>query len=355
MIFRIEASNFDVTDDAPHQPTDKVFSMKINNSATRFLHGQTVQVRTALEISKTLDPNGKCDGVPFMPEMVQYCGSRARVFRHANKTCVEGHGTRGMKDTVFLEDLRCDGSVHDGCQRNCLLFWKEAWLKPVEEKGQSAVLSVVSSALDWLPTRLGDRYYCQSTELYAATFHLSRWNVWQFLEEMRHGELSVSAFLKIVYRTVMHRLFKFKEVGSLVGTQKKGVRADLGLKRGDWVKVKETEDIRSTLDGSGRNFGLEFVPSMSEYIGGRYQVDFPIRKIILEQSGKMIRLSNTVALKGVNCQGLCVKNCPRSSSLYWREIWLQPASPSSVISIHPTGVSYSDSSASEGLSRGKRA
>ena len=42
---------------------------------------------------------------------------------------------RLMKSAVFLADVRCDGSAHDGCQRNCLIFWKEAWLKPVDEGG----------------------------------------------------------------------------------------------------------------------------------------------------------------------------------------------------------------------------
>ena len=37
---------------------------------------------------------------------------------------------RSMKNAVFLEGLRCDGSAHGGCQRGCLFFWKEAWLKP---------------------------------------------------------------------------------------------------------------------------------------------------------------------------------------------------------------------------------
>ena len=39
----------------------------------------------------------------------------------------------------------------------------------------------------------------------------------------------------------------------------------------------------------------------------------------------MIRLANTVVLKGVTCRGLCMKNCPRSNYLWWREIWLRRA------------------------------
>lgn len=131
--------------------------------------------------------------------------------------------------------------------------------------------------------------------------------------------------MTILYRTALHRFFGFEEVDSLVGTQKRSVHSELGLQPGEWVEVKEAEEIRATLDSDRRNFGLEFVPNMSEYFGGRHQVDCRIEKIILEQTGMMVRLKNTVALKGITCQGLCVKNCPRNSSLYWREIWLKRA------------------------------
>ena len=36
----------------------------------------------------------------------------------------------GSTSAVHLE-TRCDGSAHGGCQASCLLFWKDAWLKPV--------------------------------------------------------------------------------------------------------------------------------------------------------------------------------------------------------------------------------
>ena len=296
----------------------------------KFFRGQLVEVRSEEEISKMLDSNGKFDGVPFMPEMVKYCGTQARVYRRANKTCVEGDGTRGMRDTVFLENLRCDGEFHDGCQRDCAFFWKEAWLKPVQDgvRPQEIKDSGLKSAgglLGLLPTKVSDRYYCQSTELFSATSPLSRWNIGQFVEEVRNSELSISDFALILFRTVRHRLLGFAEVGSIVGVQKKSTRIDLGLKSGEWVKVKEAEEIRSTLDAGRKNFGLEFVPVMSEYIGGQYQVDKPVQKIIIEGTGHMVRLKNTVSLQDVRCKGLCVKNCPRNSSLYWREAWLERA------------------------------
>ena len=38
---------------------------------------------------------------------------------------------------VHLDETRCDGQGHGGCQAGCLLFWKEAWLKRVAAPQQS--------------------------------------------------------------------------------------------------------------------------------------------------------------------------------------------------------------------------
>src|ERR1700757_665267 len=95
--------------------------------------GEMVEVRSKAEIIATLDERGRLDSLPFMPEMFQYCGQRFPVYKRAHKTCdtVSGnYRSLTLEDGVHL-DLRCDGSAHGGCQAACLLFWKEAWLRPV--------------------------------------------------------------------------------------------------------------------------------------------------------------------------------------------------------------------------------
>lgn len=291
-----------------------------------FRRGELVDILTYQEIAATLDVDGKLGGLPFMPEMAPYCGTRARIFRRADKTCVEGHGLRKMKATVLLEELRCDGAFHDGCQRNCQFFWKEAWLKPADLAAASPPRPSAAVIMQWqqqLPTRQPERYICQSTELYGATSVLSCWNFWHFFKEIAQHELSFRQFLMIFYRTFLMRFSWKKESGLLAGSAKKKASADLHLQKDEWIDVKNAEEIKLTLDVGSKNYGLSFVPSMFEYIGGRYQVDFPVSKIILEQTGKMIFMHRTVVLKGVNCQGVCVKNCPRNSNLYWRESWLR--------------------------------
>ena len=49
--------------------------------------GDWVEVRSKEEILRTLDATGRLDGLPFMPQMFQYCGQRFKVFKRAHKTC----------------------------------------------------------------------------------------------------------------------------------------------------------------------------------------------------------------------------------------------------------------------------
>ena len=96
--------------------------------------GDWVEVRSKEEILRSLDENGRLQELPLMPQMFQYCGQRFKVFKQAHKTCdtVTNTGGRWLTNGVHL-DLRCDGKAYGGCQAACLIFWKDAWLKPVDE------------------------------------------------------------------------------------------------------------------------------------------------------------------------------------------------------------------------------
>src|SRR5215470_14619212 len=97
--------------------------------------GDLVEVRSASEILATLDDQGALGAMPFMPEMISYLGRRFTVSVRADKICDTIGRTmqsRQMTDTVLLDDLRCDGSAHGGCQADCRIYWNEAWLKKVD-------------------------------------------------------------------------------------------------------------------------------------------------------------------------------------------------------------------------------
>lgn len=286
-----------------------------------------MQVKSPSEILATLDRDGKLDGLPFMPEMVKYCGSRLRVHRRAHRTCVVGDGFRKMKDAVFLHDARCDGSRHDQCDRACLLFWKSAWLMPagtssVKATGWSAHDALAAETLQRLPTREQGRYLCQSTALKSATTALRRWDIRPYLREIFTGELSLLDFVRIVVRTLLRRVGGDRREDAFKGVPGRKSRGSLNLQPDEWVRIKPIEELRKHLDERGRNCGLGFPATMHHAVGRRYQVAFPVRRIILEQTGTMVELSNTVALKNLLCAGICVANCPRAEYLYCRESWL---------------------------------
>ena len=100
--------------------------------------GDLVEVRSAAEIMATLDAGGKLDGLPFMPEMLAFSGRRLHVSKRADDTCALGQPRR-IERTVHLEQLRCDGSAHRGCEAGCLFLWKEAWLRPVTSAADDVV------------------------------------------------------------------------------------------------------------------------------------------------------------------------------------------------------------------------
>src|SRR5262249_12958062 len=96
-----------------------------------------VEVRSREEILRTLDENGRLEGLPFMPQMLQYCGQRFQIYKRAHKTCDAVGSLGGLKLPHGIHlDLRCDGHAYGGCQASCLLFWKEAWLRPVDAKAR---------------------------------------------------------------------------------------------------------------------------------------------------------------------------------------------------------------------------
>jgi len=78
---------------------------------SRFSAGELVEVRSKQEILATLDERGCVDGLPFMPEMLQYCGQRVPVRAVAHKTCETAFQTaQGRRLDATVHFGRCDGS-----------------------------------------------------------------------------------------------------------------------------------------------------------------------------------------------------------------------------------------------------
>src|SRR3954447_11362648 len=165
--------------------------MVVNSSELRA--GELVEVRSREEILRTLDEKGQLEGLPFMPEMAEFCGRQFRVFKRAHKTCDPPNGIAGrrMYRAVHLEGLRCDGAAHGGCQAQCLIFWKEAWLKRVESDEPIGAIprsrgctdkELLAAVRDLAAEEpLGEPVYvCQSTRVAQASSPLRWWDLSQY-------------------------------------------------------------------------------------------------------------------------------------------------------------------------------
>lgn len=318
----------------------EMFSAKCRGGLFGCRRGEMVEVRSKSEIMDTLDADGMLEGLPFMPEMAKHCGRRFRIYRRAEKVFLDYHYyIARMKAAVFLEGARCDGASHDGCQMGCLMFWKEAWLKGVESSGETGHrgaqqadrwdVDASSSGGTELPTSNNGRFCCQATELVRATTRLPWWDVRQYLRDLVSREMTLGQFVRmfglLAYNKV-RRVLGRRPYGFLAGEHKQTSARGLGLRPGEFVEVRSRAEIEATLDSEGKNRGLGFTPEMAQFCGKRYRVASRADKIILEWSGEMCRMSNTVILEGVVCQGIAMRGCPRDCYQLWRETWLKRVS-----------------------------
>jgi hypothetical protein len=320
--------------------------------------GEMVRVRSAEEIARTLDADGKLDGLPFMPEMLAYCGRTMSVFKRADKTCAGRGKARRMNDAVHLTGARCDGSAHGGCQAACLIYWKEAWLERASGNGMAPHAgtngtapatgsrngaALVPPSRPLLPvaatTKASDGevvYQCQSTEVINATRDLPLWEPDQYVQDVRNWglrklvrNLVISAFNKWQdasrrYLPSWLRIRGGQRYPALAGHLEKTPKATLGLQPGELVRVKSKDEILATLDTNNRNRGLMFDVEMLRYCGRTARVKQRIERIIDEHSGKMIEIkSDCVTLEGFVCMADYHRLCTRSVYEYFREIWLE--------------------------------
>jgi hypothetical protein len=315
------------------------------------------------EILQTLDGEGRLEGVPFMPEMLRFCGQEFRVRARAHKVCdtIDWQQFRRMDNAVHLAELRCDGSAHGDCQAGCLLFWKEEWLRPVasqDNEGSDPPSSVGASAASsnrptvteetlLRATQVGTNdagqtlFSCQATEVLRATKGpLNWWEPRQYVEDLSSGNSTIKRVVRALLVGLFNRFQKAtarllprfcliqggRRYPFLKGTAAPGQTPgdNLGLKPGEIVEIKSKEEIFATLDSDDRTGRLRFDSEMLKYCGQRAKVLRRIERIIDEKTGRMLRIKqDCVVLDRVVCTGDYHRSCPRAIYPYWREAWLK--------------------------------
>jgi hypothetical protein len=331
------------------------------DSSINFRVGDWVEVRSAAEILATLDAGQCIDGLPFMPEMLSFCGKRFRVFKSAHKTAdtIELFSIRKMARAVHLEGLRCDGCAHGGCQAACLLFWKEAWLKRVpstdtptanadartvplspECSPPAAAIDVLSQAAK-CPASDGksERYRCQATEMLLATTPVSRRERWDprfYWQDLASGNVRWFDFIRFGLLAMLNAFLRrwfgiyLPRVRGLAG--EKTPTLALNLQPGESVRVRSKREVMLTLNDGQRNRGMWFDAEMVPYCGkGPFRVLSRVEKLIHEKTGQLIPMTNPcIILDGVICSGNYLYQrmfSPRCEYMYFREIWLERAQP----------------------------
>lgn len=308
----------------------------MSSNHRKLMPGDLVEIMSPREILATLDQDGTVGRLPFMPEMAEFCGRQFRVAKRVVKTCYYiAQGGSGMRkfpdgDVVVLENVRCSGAAHDGCQKGCLIFWRESWLRKVGEGAAQATND--STGREELRARLKTttgpgRYFCQSSEILNSTQLLNRWE--RFGKCYSEIKAQNCGPLEMTQRIGVWVFWKARR--ALLGPYGRGnggsKPASLQLRPGDSVAVKSMAQITETLDSSAHNRGLYFTPAMRKACGKNHQVERKLERIIVDGTGEMRKLNNTVYLEGSMCGCSCVAfgGCPRNEFAYWREAWLERA------------------------------
>lgn len=330
--------------------------------------GDLIQVRSKAEILATLDSKGQLEGMPFMPEMLKFCGQHFKVLKVAHKACdtVFPVRMRSVANAVHL-DLRCDGQGHGGCQAGCLLYWKEAWLVPVVQNDRTSTVAMPrraekDEAADELQRRVEANalrtepdgvtsYACQATQLPYASTDLRWWDVRQYVRDYTSGNISARRMVDGLVFASYHSLseagiglgrplrwlygrLSFLWGGSIWPRSKgllprgtKTPEAVLNLQPGELVRVKPLPEILKTVTVDYKNRGMVWDPEFAPFCGKTYRVLGRVTQILDEKTGRMITMkSPCIILDSIVCEARyngCRTFCPRGIYPYWREIWLE--------------------------------
>lgn len=321
-------------------------------SLDRLKPGDRVTLRAPNEILATLDGSGALEGLPFMPEMLQHYGKAFTVAKRAEKICdtICPVGSRRLPDCVYLENLRCDGATHSGCQAECRIYWKDAWLVrlgPGEEPARPDEISLGALRALIQPhvhkQEQPELFRCQATEARRATTKLPDWDLRQYAREVTNGNITRGQLLRVSFRAMPRELDRLAravlpiKLRSFVRKSQDAARAlfnsthqypPLDLQPGEWVEVRSATEIKKTLNSRSRNRGLSFsAPEMLPACGKKFQVRRRITRIIDEVTGRMLQMKHDcIVLEGFVCTGERSVGrwfCGREIYPYWREAWLK--------------------------------
>ena len=286
-----------------------------------------VRVKRLGEILATLDSDWRVDGLIFMPEMEQFCGSTQRVLSEITKLCDPTLPNEFFvpKNVFSLDIDRCDGSRHGGCEAKCMMLWSGEWLEFLPE-----IADVKCSATNLARTEISHEIRPCQVFSFRGVEHLrsvasAQRNNNDVISRRQHGAF---VKLKAAGESILQKIGDGFAHAIRVAS---GVNSSciLGkifkLRRGDYVRVRSLQEIRLTLDAAGKNYGLSFEDEMQVYCETVQRVAENVRRIISPKSGELVSATRShplIRLENVACSGASHAGCQRRDFFLWREVWL---------------------------------
>jgi hypothetical protein len=110
--------------------------------------GELVEIKSKQEILETLDNKSMNRGLRFDGEQLKYCGQRARVLRRVERIIDESTGKmlHFKGDCIVLEGVTCTGTYNQYCPRSIYPYWREIWLRRVDEESAPPMARRVESS-----------------------------------------------------------------------------------------------------------------------------------------------------------------------------------------------------------------
>src|SRR5262245_8293306 len=98
----------------------------------------------------------------------------------------------------------------------------------------------------------------------------------------------------------------------------------LNLKVGDWVEVRSPEEILATLDERSCPQNMPVMPEMLRLSGQKFRVGARADKTCdpANTPWMLRRLTDSVHLEGVRCDGGDHGGCQAGCLIFWKEAWL---------------------------------
>jgi hypothetical protein len=241
-----------------------------------------------------------------------------------------------------LVNARCDGSAHGSCQARCSIFWKTAWLKPLDavEVLSPEKLSAAQHPADGSKQIAGvaeggvhqqERYTCQYTEVAAASTQFPRWGIGRILRPLYNGNVTFAAFVVALLTWLFNWVqdqrggIAFPEVPNSGLAKTPVLTTNIqNIQANDNVRVLAMKEIGLTLDKTSRNRGLWFDREMTKHCGQPYRVLQRVEKIIDDATGRIVPMKTPcIMLEDSVASGEFLQFCAQQEYLFWRESWLR--------------------------------